>query len=468
MNRLQPVFRALGLAWFLALAGLAGPAPAGPSLLALQQRPPALLTRAGDPASWTSFEECLELVERWAGRRIPDWLVHSATISYQARRPRYDPAGDPVLDAAGKPVCDLVPESGRVFFPPSWRLRGRPRLPLVLYTHATMLNKLDAPSTFGGHEWMLGAAAAAYYGFAVAMPDQPGMGGDAQAYHPFLHARSLAYSTLDSIPAVERLFTEDSYLARRNYGWDGRLYVMGYSEGGYAALATVKELATHPEDYAGRISLTGAACMAGPFDLSGTTRGVIIEPEHPFSHAFYLPYVLMAYQAVYGNLVDPLAAFAPVLLEQRDDGNILQWTDGSRSGLAVDDLIAGRLAMPADAVVLRQVLNPAWLASQLDDPAYATSTIRKLLVENDLCRGWRPSLPILFSQSAADRDVPIQNTVTTLEALGGEIRKAGGDPASLLAFLPLGREADRISHVQGALLAIPAAFNWIYYGMPMR
>ena len=44
----------------------------------------------------------------------------------------------------------------------------------------------------------------------------------------------------------------------------------------------------------------------------------------------------------------------------------------------------------------------------------------------------------------------------------------GGDPASLLAFLPLGREADRISHVEGALLAIPAAFNWIYYGMPMK
>ena len=134
----------------------------------------------------------------------------------------------------------------------------------------------------------------------------------------------------------------------------------------------------------------------------------------------------------------------------------------------MDDLIAGRLAMPADAVVLRQVLNPAWLARELDDPAYATSAIRKLLVENDLCRGWRPTRPILFGQSAADRDVPIENTVTTLAALGMEIRKAGGDPASLLAFLPLGREADRISHVEGALLAIPAAFNWIYDGTPVK
>jgi len=464
MIRLHPIIRALALAWSLAAA--AGPAPAPPSLLALR-RPPALLTRPGDPVSWASFEECLERLERWSGRQIPDWVMHTASIAYQARRPRYDAAGDPLLDARGLPVCDLVPQTGRVFFPPAWRLRGKPRLPLVIYTHATMLNKDDAPSTFGGHEWMLGAAAAAYYGFAVAMPDQPGLGGDARSYHTFLHARSLAYSTLDSIPAVERLFSEDPYLTLRDYGWDGRLYVMGYSEGGFAALATVKELAEHPGDYPG-VALTGAAAMAGPFDLSGTTRGVIVDPVHQFSHSFYLPYVLRAYQGIYGDLVNPLAAFAPALLETRADGDILQWTDGSRSGLEVDDLIAARLQVPADAVVLRQLLNPAWLAAELDDPAYATSAIRKVLVQNDLCRGWRPSLPILFCQSAADRDVPIQNTLTTLDALGGEIRKAGGDPASLLAFLPLGRDSDRIDHVQGALVAIPAAFNWIYYGMPMK
>ena len=61
MIRLHPVFRALGLAWTLAAAGLAGPVPAAPSLLAPGPQP-ALLTRPGDPASWASFEECLELV----------------------------------------------------------------------------------------------------------------------------------------------------------------------------------------------------------------------------------------------------------------------------------------------------------------------------------------------------------------------------------------------------------------------
>ena len=74
------------------------------------------------------------------------------------------------------------------------------------------------PSEYGGHEWILGAAAAAYYGFAVAMPDQPGMGGDSQAYHPFCHGKSLAYSTLDALPALERLVGDPGDLAASPLG----------------------------------------------------------------------------------------------------------------------------------------------------------------------------------------------------------------------------------------------------------
>jgi hypothetical protein len=450
------MFRTLGLA--LALCGLAPAAP-----------PQALLpTRLGDPACWSSFVQCLEYLERWAGQELPDWLVHSVIINYSARRPLYDASGNPRLDAGGNQLCTRVPESGRVFFPPSWRLLGRSRrLPLVLYAHATMLEKVQVPSQYGGHEWILGAAAAVYYGFAVAMPDQPGMGGDAQARHPFCHRKSLAYATLDAVPALQRVVLEDPFLQQRNYGWDGRLYLMGYSEGAYTALASVMELETHPDLPLGPFTFMGSACMAGPFDLSGATRQDIIDPLKPYQHSFYLPYVIMGYQSLYGDPLDPGQAFAPALMEEREDGNLVQWVDGSLDGLAVDSLIGDRLGVPGDAVVLRSILNPAWLARELDDPAYATSRIRKILMENDLCTGWRPSHPILFCHSLDDQDVSIQNTVNAMAGLGGEIRKAGGDPHKLLAFLPIGAASDHISHIEAALVAVPAAFNWIYSGMPM-
>ena len=462
----KPALRALALA--LTLSATA-PVP----VLAFRPKPPTLIqpslaTRKGDPATWSTFQECIAYLERWAGRDLPDWVVHSSIISYTTRRPLYDPDGSPRLDAAGNQLCEQVPVSGRVFFPPAWRLPSRPRLPLVIYTHATMLEKTQVPSEFGGHEWMLGAAAAAYYGFAVAMPDLPGMGGNSQNYHPFCHGKSLAYANLDALPALDRLAGEDAYLVRHGYGWDRRLYLLGYSAGGYGALATVRELEAHPGQYGSRFKFMGSACMAGPFDLSGTTRKQIIDPAKPFAHCFYLPYVIMAYHGIYGDLLDPLAAFTPALLEDREDGNVLQWTDGSMDGLEVDALIGRRLGVPGDAVVLRQTLNPEWVAGNLDEPAYATGAIRKLLQENDLCRGWRPTHPILFCQSICDQDVVIQNTYHTMEGLGDEIIKAGSDPSRFLAFLPIGSPTDRITHVEGALVAIPAAFNWIYVGMPME
>src|SRR5208283_3766404 len=116
----------------------------------------------------------------------------------------------------------------------------------------------------------------------------------------------------------------------------------------------------------GRFTLSGSACMAGPFDLSGTTRQVIIDPVRRFVHPFYLPYVILAYREIYGPLVISEQALAPVLLEQREDGNILQWVDGCMDGLEVDALIGRRLGVPGDAVVLRQLLDPDWVRGALD------------------------------------------------------------------------------------------------------
>ena len=329
--------------------------------------------------------------------------------------------------------------------------------------------KHGVASEFGGHEWMLGAAAALYYGFAVAMPDQPGMGDDAADFHPFCHARSLAYATIDGIPAIQRAFQEVPGLASGGYAWDGRLYVLGYSEGAYTALATVKELETHATEYAakGNFTLTGSACMAGPFDLSGLTRADMINPLREYDHCFYLPYVIRGYHAVYGQAVDPQEIFAPALLENREDGNIMEWTDGRRNGLAVDDLIGKRLGVPGNRVVFRHLLNPAWVAKELDDPAYETSLIHQLLVENDLHRGWAPTKPILFAQSPVDQDLPFQNTVSAIGYLSAEIAKAGGDPRQILTRRSLGDCRSGVTHLEGAVLAIPLGFDWIYRGMPM-
>ena len=421
------------------------------------------------PDQASTLENWLTFLESWVGPELPEWVIHSTVVRYAARRPLYDAAGLPVLGPDGRQACGRIAQSARVFLPPAWRLPANRRLPLVIYTHATTLLKHGVASEFGGHEWMMGAAAAAYYGFAVAMPDQPGMGLDAEHFHPFLHAKALAYATLDGIPALEQVFATDPFLRSRQVLWDGRLFLVGYSEGAFTAMAAVKELEAHPDDYPARdgYTLTGSACMAGPFDLSGLTRADIINPLRHYPHTFYLPYVILGYHAVYGDLVDPREIFAPVLLEDREDGNLLTWVDGAHNGFNVDALISKRLGLPGGPMVFRDLLNPQWLAAQLDDPAYEASAIRRLLVENDLHRGWAPTRPILLAQSPTDEDLPYQNTVATMGYLAAEIAKTGGDPRRLLKAVPLGDCVHSITHLEGAMVALPLAFRWIYEGMPM-
>jgi hypothetical protein len=296
------------------------------------------------------------------------------------------------------------------------------------------------------------------------MPDEPGMGSDGTSFHPYCHARSLAYAVVDAIHASTDLFGTDPYATRNGYRWDGRVFLMGYSEGGMASLAAAREMETHRADFGGEdgFILAGSACMAGPFDLSGTLRRQMIDPAATFPHSFFIPYIVLGYNAVYGKIMDPLEVLAPALLDTREDGNILEWSNGATDGPVVDQRIAARLGTKPLKTPPGTLFNPAWVARDLADPGYATGTMRGLLEENDTATGWTPTRPILFVQSPDDRDVLIQNTLVAHRTLGQALWKAGRDPLELLEYRPLGEPGCGISHAEGVLLAIPMAFDWIH------
>jgi hypothetical protein len=422
----------------------------------------AFLTLPGNPWFWASFMDFANALEGWAGRGIPEWVVPTRVLSYTARKPRYDPLGQPLLDAQGDPLCDRAHLSGRVFFPPAWRARQAGPLPVVVYTHGTNLRKDTVPSLFGGHEWVFGAAAAIYYGLVVVMPDLPGMGGDSCAYHPYCHRRSLAYALVDALPEVRRMLEEDPGLQGGDYRWDPRLFLMGYSEGGYASLAAARELETLGASLrAGTgFELAGTVSMGAPYNLSRVTLKAFLG-DRPSPHCFYLPCIVLGYQAVYGRIIDPLEIFAPVLLESREDGNVLQWAAGGLDLLRVDLALARRLGVRPGEVVLRRLFNPDWVAIALDRPDLAETPLGRILRENDLPEGWAPARPILIAHSPDDRDVPMDNAVLALETLAGAVRREGRDPTGLLELRLLGKPGEGVGHVAATVPGLAAAFGQI-------
>eukprot|EP00013_Stygamoeba_regulata_P024357 CAMPEP_0177643212 /NCGR_PEP_ID=MMETSP0447-20121125/8038_1 /TAXON_ID=0 /ORGANISM="Stygamoeba regulata, Strain BSH-02190019" /LENGTH=362 /DNA_ID=CAMNT_0019145499 /DNA_START=355 /DNA_END=1439 /DNA_ORIENTATION=- len=123
--------------------------------------------------------------------------------------------------------------------------------------------------------------------YAVVTPDYLGF-GDSPPPHLYIHADTLASASRDALAAALGVM-EDSRDA-----WNRRLFLVGYSEGGYAAMATLKLLETAHAD----VPVTGAAPMAGPFDLSGTFLNFVLR-DRKLPRPYHIPLFLYSYNHVY-------------------------------------------------------------------------------------------------------------------------------------------------------------------------
>jgi len=359
-------------------------------------------------------------------------------------------------DARGRPRT----YSGRLFLP-SRRPGGAPtRVPLVLYQHGTETLRTYTPYYNQGDETMLGALGAEAGGFAVAMPDGDGMGADPSPEpHAYCHEATTARCLLDLARALAHSGTR--IFDGINYVWDGRLYLLGYSEGGYIALAAVKALSTDP---AWRdLPLTGAACMGGPFDLARMVR-TLLQGGEPYTRPYIPAYLLSTWPALYPGLfrfedaVDPaLLAAGPSRPGGPDEGGLRQWLDGGLGGDQITPRIQARLTGdPNGGVSARRVLNEAWARANVDDGA---SVVMQVLDDNGLVGGWLPKVPVLLAHDPHDECVGFYNSRNLFDAWS----RMGYRPLGIVPLEAGGRGA---GHVGGALLSVPMAFVWFRAGMP--
>ena len=343
--------------------------------------------------------------------------------------------------------------SARVYLPVLRARRKARGLPLVVFIHATLGQWDQVPQFNRGPEALAGALAANLHHFAVAMPDMPGHGKDPSSRpHPFAHARSLAPAVLDLIqPSLALLEAE-------GLAWDGRVFLVGYSSGGYAALAAVK--AWHQDPRFAGVPLTGAACMAAGFRQSETIRTVLRAPG-PFAHLDVLPTQMIAYQDLYPDAAACRLeqCLDPRLLEVRqgglDEGRLQDWIHGTLSSEAICRNLRQRLTgSPTTPIPLRALVQPRWLAEQFDHPDWPNTEVGLLLRENDLIGGWRSRVPILLASSPGDECVAPENTEALMADWAGQ---GAGAPVT---FLPLTLFGHALKHRAAAIPALAQAFRW--------
>ena len=143
---------------------------------------------------------------------------------------------------------------------------------MVSDDHGTIFANAEAPSvnaknigTPAGSSVILTSLG----GFATLQPDYIGFGDSNSHYHPFILKDSLANSTVDFIKQVKKFAVDN------NITLNSQLFLTGYSEGGYASLATLKKI--EEEDIG--LSVTMAAPMAGPYALKTMADVVLSQPK---------------------------------------------------------------------------------------------------------------------------------------------------------------------------------------------
>ena len=144
-------------------------------------------------------------------------------------------------------------------------------LSVVSNDHGTIFANRESPSVYA--DVIAGAPdgapviMTAMAGFVTLEPDYIGFGDSNDHYHPFVLKKSLANATVDFIEAAKEFAKEN------NITLNDQLFLTGYSEGGYAALATLQKI-----EQEGGPKVTMAMPMAGPYIMDGLAVEVLKAP----------------------------------------------------------------------------------------------------------------------------------------------------------------------------------------------
>lgn len=254
--------------------------------------------------------------------------------------------------------------------------------PMLSIQHGTETerDKVASVLPFFSVEGIVGLISASS-GYVTCIPDYLGY-GVSNELHPYVHAKSLVLSVIDFLRAAK------SYCAENDILLNDQLFLGGYSEGGYATLASQREIEQY---YDSEFTITACAPMAGPYDLTGTTKTIL--GQATYNSPTYIAFLLTAYNYIYGwNRIDDIfkAPYANMMYDL---------FDGSNSYSEINN------SLP---ITISSLLNEDFINGVLSE---TDTSVIAVLQENSLL-DWTPKAPIRFVHGDSDDTVPYQNSIT--------------------------------------------------------
>jgi alpha/beta superfamily hydrolase len=307
-----------------------------------------------------------------------------------------------------------------------------------MYAHGTSDDKgYNIADIRNNAEGLLIAAAFAARGYIVVAPNYAGYDTSSLTYHPYLNADQNSKDMIDALTAARTSLP----MITQSVTDSGKLYLTGYSQGGYVAMATHRALQA-----AGQ-AVTASAPMSGPYAIAAF-GDAIFQGRVTMSGPLNVTLLATSYQRAYGNLYTNLtdlyeAQYAPGI-DMLFPSTVGAGTLCSQGKIPCDQLFNSTPPDPMFAGITpatdpanlaavfangfgpnNLITNSARLAALQDaqtspDGGFPTITtgvpaanpanpLRQALKKNDL-RNWAPTAPQLLCAGNSDPTVLFLNT----------------------------------------------------------
>jgi pimeloyl-ACP methyl ester carboxylesterase len=271
----------------------------------------------------------------------------------------------------------------------SYPLNSPPGYPLMVVQNGMIFGNREAPSAFSlsytdpeksrfiGYEFLATA------GYLVIFPDWIGFGESSEILFPMYHYESSATASIDMMKAAYE------WMESRKIPAGDKLFIAGYSMGGYTANCLLHEIETR-RPFGSAKAVAATALGAGGYDLvsalgtSFTGRSTALPPQVAMLLASYNE-TNSWNRPLTDFFQEPHASAIPRLLKGRFD----------------TEAIGARL--PAD---LSSLLNPNFIDDVLDgrEPRFI-----KALAANSI-HDWSPTSPVRLYHSRTDERIPFSDS----------------------------------------------------------
>ena len=263
-------------------------------------------------------------------------------------------------------------------------------LSMVSVQHGTIIAHDDAPSVqpLLSQDIVLYSALGST-GLITVIPDYLGFGSSSSIVHPYYVEDLAASSVIDDLKAAADLASSESI------DFNKKLFLVGYSEGGYVTMAVHKYL---DENDVPDFNLIASFPAAGGYDVKNMQE--LLFDQQTYSNPFYIAYVAYAYkntfdwtQPLSDWFSEPYASAVPGLF----DGEL----NGTQINAALTDTIP-------------RLMNDDLLANIDVDSKY--DYMVEAFRENSLT-DWVPLTPMYMYHGDADITVPYKNSQSAYDQL---------------------------------------------------